>query len=199
MLHTLRSFARLAVFVLTLVIMLALGNSCLEVPLGDSQTSTVDPQLTGWWEDKEGNTITYASAFDPHAYLITMYGLKDDGGQKKPSFMLVTKSWLTRIADMDILTCKMVDPRWELGDEADVKKRYSFYRVKHNGNEVQYRRLNEELLAQAKTPEAMAKLIADHAGKEDLWDSSEPEHTLSPIPDSRKDEVKKILDQLIPS
>ena len=197
--RSLRSFARLAVFVLTLVMMLALGNSCLEVPLGDSQTSTVDPQLTGWWEDKEANTITFASAFDAHAYLITQYGLKDDGGQTKPSYMNITKSWLTRIADMDILTSKMVDPRWELGDEAEVKKRYAFYRIKHNGAQVQTRRLNEELLAQAKTPEAMAKLIADHAKKDDLWDSSEPEHTMTPIPDSRREELKKILDQLIPS
>jgi hypothetical protein len=91
----------------------------------------------------------------------------------------------------------MVDPRWELGDPAEVKKRYSFYRVKHNGNEVQYRRLSEELLAQVKTPEAMAKLIADHAGKDDLWDSSEPEHTSTAIPDSRREELKTILDQLI--
>ena len=189
-------------FSLTLVMafaLLSLHVGCLDVPLGDSQMSTVDPQLIGWWEDKEANTITFASAFDPHSYLITVYGLKDDGGQKKPTYMLVTKSWLTRIADMDILTCKMVDPRWELQDEVEVKKRYSYYRIKHNGAQVQSRRLNEELLAAAKTPEAMAKLIEEHAKKDDLWDSTEAEHTMTPIPDSRRDELKKILDQIFPS
>jgi len=194
-----RSRTRLISALLLFIGLIGLGTGCLDVPLGDSQMSTVDPQLTGWWEDREANTLTYASAFDAHSYLITVYGLKDEGGQKKPSYMLVAKCWLTRIAGMDILTCKMVDPRWELQDEAEVKKRYSFYRIKHNGAQVQYRRLNEELLAEAKTPEAMAKLIEDHAKKDDLWDATEPERTMTPIPDSRRDELKKILDQIFPS
>ena len=195
---TIGTVSRAGVVLAVLGWVLAAGPlGCLDVPLGDPDSSGVDQRLVGWWEEKDGGSIIYASAFDKHAYLVTLFAMKQEGGQKKPDYRMTTKAWLTKIGDMQIMTLKIVEPSWELQEPSDAAKRYVYYRITHTSDGVEARRLNESLLAEARTPDALAKTIADNIHNDQLFDA-EPAHSYTSVPDSRRDELKRIVEPFQP-
>ena len=102
--------------------------SCLPVPLGDPETSQVDPKLVGAWTEVEnadtGNLYVIA-AFDKHGYVVqcVSYTRKGEAFEAKST---TWRAWLTEIKGTRFITFQdiphMADPNWPGGVTYPIAK-----------------------------------------------------------------------------
>jgi hypothetical protein len=169
---------------------------CHTVPLGDPEKSVVDPALAGWWisdkADKAG-WLAYISPYDSRTYLITTYAYKGEGDAVKRDFKLTNKAWMTTVGGMDVMCLKVIDPEWDLQGGADVDARYSYFRIRKPAPGVmEATPLNIDFLKDTKTPDELARKIADNVNNPELWKGGDP-LTLRLVPPEKNEDVKKIV------
>ena len=181
-------------FGLLMLTLISLG--CHSVPLGDPEKSVADPSLAGWWLDEKAEKskmLIYLTPYDARTYFSITYAFTGDGDSIKRDMKFTTKAWLTTVGGMDVMTFKIIDPEWDLEGGADAAKRYAYYRIRKMGpGTIEATRLNTDLLKDTKTPEELAKKIADNVNNPELWMGSDPS-LLKLVPDDRKNDIKKIL------
>ncbi|MCS7033274.1 MAG: hypothetical protein NZ561_04660 [Phycisphaerae bacterium] len=95
------------VLLATLLLAVALGG-CLKFPLGDPETSRVDPSFNGVWfkRGEAGEVVLWSvQPFDSRCYLIINYTARPDGGGgwERGGFS-VSKGWLSQIKGRTFLT-----------------------------------------------------------------------------------------------
>ena len=99
-------------------------------------------------------------------YIVTVYGYEGDAAAPKAQTKLTNKAWLTAVGGMDVMCFKVIDPEWDLEGPESAAARYSYYRIrKLDGGGVEATPLNIDFLKDTKTPEELAKKIADNAKK----------------------------------
>lgn len=172
-----------------------LATGCHTVPLGDPSKSVSDPKLAGFWisqkADKTG-TLAHITIYDPHTYVITVYGYGANGDAVKADAKFTTKAWETKVGDMDIMCFQILDPEWEIEAGKDAGARYSYYRIRRlDPATLELTGLNTDFLKDTKTPEELAKKIAGNANNPELFKGSES-NIFKPAAD-RMDDVKKVI------
>ncbi|MDB5171707.1 MAG: hypothetical protein JWM97_1525 [Phycisphaerales bacterium] len=171
---------------------------CHTVPLGDPDKSTADAKLAGWWGPEKPGMLIHVFPYDKHTYVMTCYGYEFDGDKIKPQSQFTTKAWHTSVAGMDLITAKIINPEWDLTAGKDVDARYSYYRITRTDDAVEVRALDIDFLKDTKTPAELEKKIADNAKNPQLFGKNEPAK-LTRVPDSKKDDMKKVLDAFNPA
>jgi hypothetical protein len=180
----------------SLVLVLALiAAGCHTVPLGDPDKSVSDAKLAGFWlsqkADKSG-TLVHITLYDKHTYVTSVYGYSETGDAVKGEARFTTKAWETKVGEMDIMTFQIIDPEWEISAGKDAGARYSYYRIRRlDAGSIEMTALNIDLLKDTKTPEELAKKIADNANNPELFKGSES--SIYKAAGERMDDVKKIL------
>src|SRR4051812_24335316 len=112
-----------AFFGLAILVMLGIIG-CLEVPLGDPETSKADDQYVGLWLNNgtpnDESELISVMAYDSRTYIISqMHFVKTDAGYQSHG-QLISKAWLTKIGDTTFITAEPKDPKSlvEAGDKS---------------------------------------------------------------------------------
>jgi hypothetical protein len=187
-----KPFAVLAIALLSLTV-----TGCHTVPLGDPDKSTADAKLAGWWEAEKPGVLINVFPYDKHTYVITCYGYEFSGDKVKPQSRFITKAWHTSVAGMDLITAQIINPEWDLTAGKDADARYSYFRITRTDDAVEVRALDIDFLKDTKTPQELEKKIADNAKNPQLFGNNEPAK-LTRVPDSKKDDMKKVLEAFMP-
>ena len=163
------------------------------MPLGDPEKSVMDPKLIGWWQAAEPGTVLNIAAYDKRTYVVTLYAYKGDANAPKADTKFTTKAWMTTIGGMDIMTFQIIDAEWELQGGAEAAAKYNYYRIRNtDAGAIEATPLNTDFLKDTKTPEELAKKIADNEKNPELLKSSDT-MVLKPVPDDKKEDLKKIV------
>jgi hypothetical protein len=199
-------FASIALAVFSLFV-----AGCHSVPLGDPEKSVADPAMAGWWLSDEFPALSdapshdsdailaYVSPFDARAFVMTAYVFTPNGGKPTRVIKVLFKAWMTNVAGMDIMCLKFIDPEWGLNDGGvlggnDVKSRYMYFRIRKTvDGMMQAACLNVNLLKETKSPQELAKKIADNVNNPELcngWFLL----TFRSVPKEKQDQVRKIVD-----
>jgi hypothetical protein len=189
---------RIASISFALLAFIAAG--CHTVPLGDPEKSAVDAKLNGWYQADKPGTLVFITPYDSRTSIATLYGYDLDGTAIKPQTKLTNKAWMTAVGGMDVMTFKIIDPEWDLLESPEsAAARYSYYRIrKLEGGAVEATQLNTDFLRDTKTPEELAKKIADNVKNDELWKNSEP-MILRPVAADKLEDVKAIVKAFAPA
>lgn len=164
---------------------------CHTVPLGNPETSTADANLAGWWEADQPGTLIHVRLYDPRTFVVTAYGYTEKDAVK-PDVRLTTKAWLTPVGGMDVMTFQIINPEWDLEEGEKANACYSYYRIRKVETGIEAMPLNIEFLKDTKTPEELAKKIADNVTNAALWKDKEP-LVLRHLTADKLEHVKKIV------
>lgn len=176
------------------VVLVLLFAGCLGVPLGDPETSKVDPSLVGFWiaqrPDSDEGKMLAVSAFDGRCYLITQYnfiqgaqGVEINGGKT------VYKAWLTPVKSATFVTRERMDAKRLLNKD---DKPYEVARIVVDGSTLTARAIQPEFVEDAKvaTSAELAKLVNEHLDDPQMYMEAE---VYERITGERLQEVRDIL------
>lgn len=181
------------------VVLALIVAGCHTVPLGDPEKSVVDAKLNGWYQTDKPGTVVFIAPYDARTYIVTAFGYQGDAANPKADTKLTNKAWLTSVGGMDVMCLKVIDADWELQDPKEAAARYGYYRiVKTADGGIEATGLNTDFLKDTKTPDELAKKIADNVKNEELWKNSEPMN-LKPVPAAKMDDIAKIVKAFAPA
>jgi hypothetical protein len=167
---------------------------CLEIPLGDPETSKVDEQYIGLWLNNgtpnDESELLAVLPYDSRTLLISdMKFVKTDAGYQSRG-QTTMKAWLTKIGDTTFITAEPKDPK-SLVESAD--KAYFVAKISRVGEQVTVQQVAGDFVKQANvtTPAALAKLIADNLQNPKLFETDSGTYTRMGPGDSEK--AKSIL------
>jgi hypothetical protein len=167
---------------------------CLEIPLGDPETSKADDQYIGLWLNSatpnDESELLAVMKYDSRTYLISeMKFVKTDAGYQSRG-QTNMKAWLTRIGDTTFITAEPKDPK-SLIESSD--KAYFVAKIARAGDQVTVQQVDEKFVKEANvtTPAALAKLIADNLANPKLLEADTGTYTRMGPGDS--DKAKSIL------
>lgn len=183
--------------VLGLCLAAAMLAGCLPFPLGDPQTSKVDPKLAGHWmsDDSDRPMIVSVYPFDEHTYVVESRDYQKENGKLERQGHAVWKGWLTEVKGKTFLT---LDPLVQhLPSNEDGKKAYPVFRIDPQAGKIGVRRVNEDFepMKQVKNAREEADLIAKeidnpalYAGEPASLRRIDPEHDKAIFETALKDE-----------
>ncbi len=183
-----------AMWCLAALVMLGMIG-CLEIPLGDPETSKVDEQYVGLWLNNatpnDESDLLAVMPYDSRTLLISqMRFVKTDAGYQSRG-QINMKAWLTKIGDTTFITAEGKDPKSlvESGDKA-----YFVAKIARVGEQVTVQSgRSGDFVKEAKvsTPAELAKLIADNLQNPKLYETDSGTYTRMGPGDSEK--AKSIL------
>src|SRR4051812_34059960 len=181
----------LASLLVSAIAIIALAG-CLDVPLGNAETSKVDEQYKGFWmcpgkSGDEESTLLAVIPFDARTYVVTMLqyrqtqtGLRLTNGYSK-------KMWLTRVGDATFATLEDKSPQGLLAPDEHP---FAVVRLTRKGDAITTQGVDPKFVKDAKTPEALAKLIAANVDNEKLYCTNEVYEKMGP---TRQQEVQDVF------
>ncbi|HET6246664.1 MAG TPA: hypothetical protein VFE47_03115 [Tepidisphaeraceae bacterium] len=181
------------------VLLTLFAGGCINAPLGDPEKSAASEKLNGWYLAGTPGPLVYVLAYDPRTYLITLYSYEGDGAKAKLQSRTTCKAWMTSVAGMDVLCCKMIDPEWDFYFPGSV---HFYFRIRRpDGPDPSAREvtvLNDNFLGQAKTPEELAKMITDNLKNPELWRKEFGPIVLHRATDKERENIEKLIRALSP-
>jgi hypothetical protein len=105
------------VMVAPLVVVILAMTACVKHPIGDPETSKVDPQYSGVWS-KQGNDqkiLLFMQPYDARTYLVSVLEYVAEGDVLKPKGQQCMKGWLTSIGDSTFLTMEVLSHAYFAG------------------------------------------------------------------------------------
>ena len=180
-----RKYVTLGVAILVMLGMIG----CLEIPLGDPETSKVDDQYVGLWlnnstPNDESEMLT-VMPFDARTYLITQLRfVKTDAGYQSRGQSNM-KGWLTKIGDTTFITAEGKDPK-SLVESAD--KIWFVAKIQRTGEQVTIQQVDGKFVKESNiaTPDALAKFITDNLKNPKLYEEDTGTYTRLGPGDSEK-------------
>jgi hypothetical protein len=110
--------------------------------------------------------------YDSRTYLLSQFIFhKGDAGAIQPRDRSAMKMWLTDIGGNTFMTAEWKDPDVLLKENQD----YIVAKIARSGDRLSVRQVNADFVkdANVQTPEALAKLIADHLKDPKLFEDKE--------------------------
>jgi hypothetical protein len=177
-----------AMWCLAALVMLGMIG-CLEIPLGDPETSKVDDQYVGLWLNNstpnDESELLAVMPYDARTLLISdMKFVKTDAGYQSRGQSNM-KAWLTKIGDTTFITAEPKDAK-SLVESAD--KAYFVAKIVRVGDQVTVQSVDGDFVKQANvtTPSALAKLIAENLQNPKLFETESGTYTRMGPGDSEK-------------
>ncbi len=160
---------------LACVALLSLGAiGCLDIPLGDPDQSAIDSRILGYWQGPTNGDIKEldsVEAADKHALLIRSYRYTeaDDGMHRQSQAAFI--AWLTPVGGQTFITIEARDPLETFMPESERKRAYLIARIAFTGQGITLDPLNDDVAKPARSPDELAKLIADNSQNAGLYDT----------------------------
>ncbi len=165
---------------IVVVVSVTLLPGCLfSVPVGDPETSTVDPALIGYWVSADGDKsftlYTVVPGKDGHYYDFTE--IVCDGTLQKPTKYLGSHAgiaWLAEIEGTRFVTCKISDNKsWPQGRRNRLKNRpYTIDKLELSKDKLLLTSLNADFspFKDAKTRAEMEAAVAKNLKHPEAFD-----------------------------
>jgi len=164
-------------------------SGCFEFPLGDPETAVVNENLTGIYDHRDGTrgTLLTVIPYDKRTFLVTAYQYRVEDSTFERAGMSVAKTWITPVADANFVTLDLLTT-----DLAQAKSHmYYIARFDVTASGVNLREVNEEFGQQAKTADALTRLIGDNLNNEAMYN---PAVSYIKVQPSEGSDAAKILD-----
>lgn len=133
---------------------------CLKFPLGDPQSSKIDPDLQGYWlaEDDSSASLTAIYPYDGHAYVMETFDFTKDQGERKFQNHQVYKAWLTDLKGHKFLT---LDPLSQHLAPVAADRAYPLLRIDGREETRQVRAVDSDFpaFANAKSSADVAAIV----------------------------------------
>src|SRR5436190_10726355 len=165
---------------------------CLDVPLGNAEQSKVDEQYKGLWmcpgkSGDDDSTLLAIIPFDSRTYIVTMLQYRQTQTGVRLTSGYEKKMWLTRVGDATFATLEDKSPQALLAPDEHP---YAVVRVTRKGDAVTTQGIDPKFVKDAKTPEALATLIAANLDNEKLYCTNDVYEKMGP---TREQEVKDVF------
>jgi hypothetical protein len=159
-----RMFPVLLTTTLTAIIVVA---GCLKIPLGNPETSKVDPKFAGMWmkrTDKGEVALMHVIPWDARTYLVLNYGARPDAvGAWERGGEILFKAWLTEVKGQTFVTMQV------LGEESDEP--YVVAKITTDGDSFTARGVQAEFAGRggARDEASFRKLIEENIDNDKMY------------------------------
>jgi hypothetical protein len=171
-------------------------SGCLPFPLGNPETSKMDPSLAGYWlakQDNDKQTLISLYPYDSHTYVMNWTEFtRGDSGQLEPSTVQLQKAWLTSIPNARFITMEPLALR--LPSNAQEKKVYVIARLVQDGDGVLVRPIDPDFkgFEEIKNSQDVAQVIKDNLNNPKLY-SDNTTHFRHMDPERDRDTLDALL------
>ena len=149
-----------------IVVILGL-TACVKHPIGDPETSKVNPDFAGTWSSD--GSILFFRPYDARTYLITNFTYSEENGEIQAQTRVDYKAWLTPVGDETFITMEPLTIAHFVGVEA--KPPYFVAKIRLVEGELHLRLVNPDSapVKEAKNSSQLETAIKEYLSSDTLY------------------------------